>query len=335
MKISREQLLRQLESVGPGLGKTTDADQADCFVFDDGRVFTFNNEVACSVECRLGDVKGAVQSNALLGMLRRMTEETISVRQSKSEFQIKSEAKRRWVALRMEAGIMGSPAEEPGKWRKVNAELMEAFRLVWPFASKDDSESELTHVHVNKTFVESCDNHQAIRYRVKTGMRQPILVHRESIRHAVSTGVTEVSESEAWIHFRDSDGLMLSCRRYVEKFPDLGPILEAAGKPLTLPDGLDEAVGCAQVLSSEDSDSNEVVVRLEPGQLLLKSHGPSGKFKEITDASYDGEPLEFSAAPHLLTEVIKRTNVCQVAPGRLIVEGERFKYVNCTNVVEE
>ena len=53
MKINRMNLLNVLESVHPGLSKRDMVEQSACFVFQGGRVITFNDEIACSLETEL------------------------------------------------------------------------------------------------------------------------------------------------------------------------------------------------------------------------------------------------------------------------------------------
>ena len=48
MKIDREEFLKQLESVLPGYSTKEVIEQSSCFVFKKGRVYTYNDEIACS-----------------------------------------------------------------------------------------------------------------------------------------------------------------------------------------------------------------------------------------------------------------------------------------------
>ena len=56
--------MHKLEAVSPGLATREAIEQSSCFVFKDGRVMTFNDEVACSIDCELG-FDGAVAAKPL------------------------------------------------------------------------------------------------------------------------------------------------------------------------------------------------------------------------------------------------------------------------------
>jgi hypothetical protein len=74
-------------------------------------------------------------------------------------------------------------------------------------------------INLTPRFVEAWDNFQIARYKIKTGLTEPVLVRQSSIKHVVSLGMTETAETQGWLHFKNPNGLVLSCRRYVDQFP--------------------------------------------------------------------------------------------------------------------
>ena len=78
LKINREELLQQLESVVPGLSVKEIIEQSKCFVFKDKKVMTYNDEVACTQDSCL-DIEGAVEAMPLISLLRKLKEEEIDL----------------------------------------------------------------------------------------------------------------------------------------------------------------------------------------------------------------------------------------------------------------
>ena len=78
MKINREELLNQLESVQPGLSIREIIEQSSCFVFQDGKVITYNDEIFCSQKTPL-KIKGAVLAAPLIALLRKMVETEVDI----------------------------------------------------------------------------------------------------------------------------------------------------------------------------------------------------------------------------------------------------------------
>jgi hypothetical protein len=67
-RINREEFLRNLESVEPGLSPREILEQSSCFIFQKGWIKTFNDEVACKIKSPL-KLEGAVQAAPLLAIL--------------------------------------------------------------------------------------------------------------------------------------------------------------------------------------------------------------------------------------------------------------------------
>lgn len=333
MRLNREELLRKLEAVSPGLAVKEAVEQSSCFAFRDGRVVTFNDEIACSMECVAG-FEGAVAAKPLLELLNKMVETEVDVSIGGAELLVKGKRRRAGITLETNITLPVGVVEPPTEWVDIDPEFSEAVNVVQHCASSDSNQFHLTCLHITPEFVEACDNFQVARYPVHTGLAAPCLAKRDSLRHIVGLGMTEVSETKAWLHFRNPAGLVFSVRREVHDFEDLARILDVNGITTTLPGGLAEAVEKAQIFSSENAENNVVIVELRVGQLRLRGIGASGWYEERKNVQWGGEPLSFTMAPKLLLEIVSRTNDCVIAPGRLKIDGGKFIYVTCLGKVD-
>lgn len=334
VRVNRDELLQQLEAVQPGLSPKEVIEQSSCFAFKDGKVMTYNDEVACSHACCL-KITGAVKAQPLLEMLRRMKEEELEFLPSEEELRIKG--KRRECGVRMEATIQLpiDNVEPAKKWKRLPEGFADAISMVQTCASTDQTEFVNTCIHINPHFVEACDNFQVSRYYIDFDFKKATLVRRNSLKPVMGLDVIEYSLTESWIHFRNADGLVISCRRWTDEYPDYGPFIAAKGKTTVLPKGLADAAEKAQVFSSENADENQVLVQLKPGALRITGRGASGWFRETKSLKYEGKSLEFNISPSLLIEITKRHNECKIATGTLKVDGGTWVYVACLGTVKE
>lgn len=337
MRVNREDLLNELESVRPGLSPKEIIEQSSCFVFSEGTVMTYNDEVACTRKCSL-DVEGAVQADPLIAMLQKFPNDEIDISVGDGELTLK--AGRRSSGIRMEQQILLpiDTVEKPRTWKPLDPEFAEAIDIVSRCASTDQSQFSLTCVHVNPNFVEACDNYQLSRFPITNPVEQPCLVRVESIKHIIDMGMTKFSETDAWIHFRNKSRLRISCRRSLETYPNFNKFLKVTGTPTTLPKGLGQATDMAEVFSSENADNNQVLVELSPekgGRLRVHGEGVSGWYKEAKKLKYTGKPLKFRIDPKLLIEITERHNDCEISSKHLIVNGGRFKYCTCLGKADE
>lgn len=344
MRVEREDFLRRLQTVKAGLSARDIIEQSCCFIFQDGQVATFNDEVSCHTSSGLDDkFVGAIAAAPLLAVLEKLPEKDVELSMRDGELVVIG--KNRRVGVRAEAEILLplGAVEKPKKWKPLHPDFIEAVSAVSSCASTDASRLVLTCVHVHPEWVEACDHHQLSRYTIKTGLDKSLLIRRDSLKHVCALGVSEVSVTETWAHFRNASGLVLSCRQYVDSYPDLTPLLKVKGAaPATLPKGLAEAADTASVFSAENTDRNVVTVEIRAGKLRIKGVGTNGWYQEVKKLKYSGPPLSFMISPELLSELVKKYNDCEITNERLkVVSGAQtyvgwlFKIDNNTVVKEE
>lgn len=346
-KIHRIQLLQSLEAVQPGLAKSEKWEQSTCFCFVNGRVHTYNDQISCRAKTRLPkDFEGAVQAKPLLAALSKMEEDDVEIDIVDNEFYVvaadakgKKKSNRDFgVRMDSEISLPIEKVERPGKedWKPLHENFSEAISVVQDCAGHNESEFAFTCIHIASKFIEACDNNQLTRYRLRTGVKTPILVKRDSIRHITKLDMTEFAETEVWIHFRNPAGIELACKRIVEKYPPLEGYLEAKGTPTILPKGISKDADFTEIFSKEVKDSNLVVVTLKPGRMTIKGTGVSGWASSgAKKVKYQGPPIAFSIAPSLLAEITKKHTDCQISADHLRVDGGKWSYVTCLSDPKE
>ena len=340
VKVDREVFLKALEAVQPGTSKRELVEQAACVIFQNGEVLTYNEEIACRMPSPLGDeIEGAAPLKPLLDQLRKWKEEEIEIEATESELIVKGKGSRS-AGFRLEAEISlpVGMVEKPNKWEKLHPDFGEAVGIVQQCAN-DDITSITQYVHVTTKYIQSCDNFQLCRWKIATKLKKKDddeagewLLRKSSIKHITSLGMGEFSETAAWVHFRNADGLVLSCRRYVDEFYDLDKALASGGEPAQLPKGLAEAADKAAVFSSENLEGNQVEISIKPGKLRIKGQGVLGWYSETRSIKYQGPPIEFLASPVLLADLVKRHTDCLIAPDRLRVDAGNYVFVACLSV---
>ena len=338
MRINREEFLKQLESVMPGLSTKEIIEQSSCFIFKDETVNTYNDEIACSQKSLL-KIEGAVPAMPFISILRKLKEDEleINVNDAKTVVMIKAKGKQSGINMEQDILLPIEAVDKPKKWKALPDNFADAIAIVQPCAGSNEAQFAITCVHIAPKWIEACDNYQVNRFKIKTDVQNSILVRKESLKHIVSLDMVEFSETKHWIHFRNSDGLVLSCRHWVDEYPsdDITQILSMKGGPLTLPKGLREAVEKAEIFSSENVEGDNVIVNIKKGKFKITGKGTSGWFTEIKKSKYDGESLKFTIPPKLLVELVQHHNECEVSSDRLKVSGGKFTYVTVLGTLEE
>ncbi len=330
MQVNRNKLIQCLDAVSPGLSAKDIIEQSSCYVFSDGRVMTFNDEVTCSIKSPLGKIEGAIPAKPLFDLLSKLTEDEIGVSVENKELRVSAKRRRAGITMETEILLPVKDVEVPADddWKKLPSDFCDAIGIVHGCASKDESNFSLVCVHVHPDHVEACDNFQLARWPLTTGVESPSLVRASSIKHVAGLGVTELAETEAWLHFRNPMGLVISCRRCKEDFVELDKILKVSGVKAILPKDLAEVVEKAGIFRDEQNEGS-VKVDLRPGRLRLRGESATGWYEERKQITYDGEPMTFTVSPEVLVEVIKQSRECEIAEGRLKVDTGKFVWVAC------
>lgn len=333
--VNRSEFLATLETLRPGLTQQEVVEQSSCFAFKGKRIYTYNEEIACS---QVSPIKltGAVRAAPLLTYLGKLVEEEVEIEVTDEGLKVKGQGGRGCV-IKMENDILLplESIEVPETWNELHENFCEAISTVESCAGKDASQFVATCIHIHPKWIEACDNYQAIRYKIRTGFEKPILARRDSLKHITALAMREFAETDSWLHFRNSSGLVFSCRRSMEEYPDIGFLLQLQGEPMSLPKGLGEAAEKAQIFSSENSDNDEITVELRPGRIRVTGEGASGRAWEPKKVAYDGPELSFNISPKLLTEITQKHTDCEVSQKALRVVGEKFVYVSCLGIKEK
>jgi hypothetical protein len=334
--VNRVEFLRQLETVRAGLSPKETFTQSNCFLFSKGKVMTFNNEVSCRAPTSLtNEIYGCVKAAPLLSMLEKMDVDDVGIEDTDKDFILYGNQERLKIRkeadVKMEIGIVEKPN---GTWTGLPEDFGDAINIVYECAKvHDEQHFKITCVHFHPDWVEATDNTQLARYLIKTGVKQSTLVKREAIRHISLLGMTEMTETDTWLHFRNPHGVIMSCRRYLEKYPDLaskpGKGLNASGTPAVLPKGLVELCTKANLYSSETPDNNRIQVRLKTDKLRVRGEGHVSSTEYIgdRDMKYDGPAISFMVSPKLLGELTKKHLDCEICPDALKVVAGKLTYV--------
>jgi hypothetical protein len=336
VKVSREELLSLLDGVSPGLSNKDLIEQATCFAFLGGKVHSYNDETYCVASHKFGkEFQGAVPAKPLLELLRKLPDDEIDVAMGEGGLTIKGKGGRKGE-IRCEAEVLLAidKLERPKTWTPLAEDFAEAVDLVQSCCSRDGEISQVC-IHVHKNWVEACDDVQLCRYNLKTGVKQAVLLRRESVRHIVTLGMTEFAEGQSWFHFRNPDKLQLSCRRYLEDYPDWTEFLKVDGERLDLPKGLKETLERSVIFLDEpEEDARRVRVELMPGKFRVIGEGVHGKWSEPKKTNYAGRAMSFRASPTMLAEISQKHNSCEATEDRLKVDGGKWRFIACLDKVE-
>ncbi len=330
MQIKIQPLLRLLESLSPGLTsphkETTES--SHCFHFTSQEIVTFNGEVVCRVANPLrGVFEGSVRANPLLEVLRKLQGEEVSVTTEQENLILRAEKQGETTLLsgKLSSAVPTFPTFQ--EWKSLPKEFDLAIEKVQSCVNPDATVFETTCIHFHPHWVEGFDNYQICRYGMDLPLEKSVLIRNSSLKSFPTLSFTEFSEANHWIHFRNEAGIILSCCRYQQAYPDLSKAVQREGTLIQFPRSLDQAAEVAKIFSSEQQESNRVKVELIPGKLTLTGEGISGRHIVPKRVKYDGPPLKFFIHPSILQSILKEPSECTITSQKLQMHYDSYTYV--------
>ena len=316
MKINREELLKVLNSVRPGLAAREIVEQSTSFVFTEGLVMTYNDEIAVSHPIEV-DIEGAVKAQELLDLLNKMKEEEISLETEENQILIKGKRSEAGIAYASEISLPIEEVESEKTWIKLPAPWDNGGLKSYPFTeairdclfsvAKSMARPELACIHVTPNHIESSDGFRLTRYDIELskGFKNGVLIPGRACAVLVDHKPLKVALSKGWIHFLNSAGATLSCRTLKSDYIDLGPFLEVEGPEIDIDgDAIIPILDKASIFADEKA-GNDIEVTIADNWTTIKGEGASGWFKEKTRTKYKGEQIQFMIAPKFLIDILQ------------------------------
>ena len=313
MIIAREKLLAALAAVEPGLADRDIVDQSTCYVFSGKHVCTYNGEVVCRMPIPAG-LHGAVPAAAFQKLLLKYTVPKLSIQCGKTRIQVASKTQgTATIVYDTEIKLPTKSIALPKQWHKVPPSFSGALMDALSCVSKDESKFVLTCVNVAPTHVEGCNNYQACRCQCKVPVRKSLLLRGSAAQDVAKAAMVAMGETKTGVHFKNADGLILSCRKYDDDYHNLDPIVKLEGHRFALPSKLKGACDRAAVFAAEDGGQVTVKVAMANSKVTISGEGKSGTFTEQEPCKYKGSPVEFLVSPSVLKRIIDEKGATYLA----------------------
>lgn len=329
MLLNRETFLCVLESIKYGLSKREGIQQGNCFIFRQGEICTFNGEICCHAPSSFPtELQGAALSEKLLETIRKIKDDELTIEHDDGTLYFSGKGKAFKIRYMPEIVLSFDDIKKPSAWKTLPDMFLEGINTVSCCANPESDHFRLKCVHVHPEWVEACDNLQMARYELITGFEKSFLVRCDGIKQIVSLGMCEYAEDPNWVHFRNPRGVIYSCRRYEEDYPDLSQFLVIENpKEISLPKELVEIIQIANIYSKDQLDTDFIHLKLKTNKLTITGRGACGdEYKEVSVISYKGPAIEFLISPKLLIELINKHSECQIASDRILIDGGSWKY---------
>ncbi len=327
MKVNRAKLLSRLKLASRGLSMTGMVEHSDCFLFHEGKVTTFSGEVCVQVKDLCG-LDGSVSSKELLSLIERFPDDELEVTQEKGgEIQLKAKRRSAGIVCQRKASLDPSEVPKPKDWFEAPESLSGDLESAAKVCGRDETLGATTCVRIQAKRVEACDNFRGIRIDRDTGVKGEVFISSRNVEALKDLRPEKVALDKGWIHFRVVGGIISLRTREFDEYPDLTPLLEESGDIISLPNDLISGIDRAVVTTEVESYATRVSVAIKPGEATVSSSSGKGWYEETFSVTYEGPPMDFTAHPDSLAQILGHSFSLRVDAGRLVAHCKPVSFV--------
>jgi len=327
MKVKISQVLAELKLVMPGLSVKELIEQSGSFIYQDGMVSTFNDEIAVRHPSCL-DFTGAVKSTEFQKLLSKTRTQEADITVNGNMLEIKAGKAKAAIVMEADINLPIGEVTSPSQWKKMSKELLEGIRLCQFSVGTDLAKPVLTCIHISGDYVQSSDNFRLTRYKMKkTKIKGSILLPSQAAKYLKEYNPTHYAVTEGWMHFKTEHDVIFSCRTFEGDFPVPSSMYDVKGTTVELPDGLKETMDLAGIFSANDATAPYVNVKLTKGRMKISSENDSGWYTESVRVDYKGKDLEFGVSPEFFIQLISLTDKVIVGDSMIKFSDDSMEHV--------
>jgi len=333
MKVEKEELFKALSKVQPGLSDKAIIEQTDHFIFDQDYVRTYNDEIAISYPFKSGFCT-AVKADEFFKLISKTEDKKIDL-EIKDNFLVMS-GKDLGRARMIMASEVKCPTVEikARRWFQLPKNFPEAIRFASFSADWNMLQKELTCLWIKDQYVISSDRFRATKYEMDSKLPEFLLPATIAQKLCKYTPTYYIVEAEgAWIHFRNTEGIIFSSRVIEGEYPyqeEVWATFTLKGDIVKIPEGLKEAVDRAKIFTQGmvRGDSDLIQLKVDKsGKLTCRGEGTLGDVEKEFAIDYKKKDFEIKAPPEALIEILTYIKEMRVSNDKLYFSGPNFEHV--------
>lgn len=324
--MTRTDFLNALTCAQAGLEVKDTVEQSSSFVFKDGRVHTYDDEISASHPIAL-EFEGALNGKKLMELLTKLDKEDLKIKAGDGEFIIQSGKAKATFMYEEEITMPLEEIVPPEKWKKVPKGMIEAVSFVLLSIGNDPAKPLSSCIHVAEDYAESSDNVRVTRYFMEKAIKGDLIIPAAAAKELSTLQPTHYGAEGGWLHFKNAEDTHLSVRMVDGEFPKLDPIFDnISGDAVELPKGLEEVLNKAEIFSDGIlAGVTSVSIYGKGKKALVKSEGSEGKYQEEIVLKEELNS-SFDIPAKLLITILKHNRTGIFGSSAALFETDKFKH---------
>jgi len=336
-KVNRKDFLGALKKVVVGVDSkdTFLLEGADCFIFDDDWIRSYNNDLSVCVKFPVG-IKGAVRAAEFYRLVDKMKGDQLRLSLKKENILV-TDGRTSLEMTKMDEGLIKNKIIdfnfEEMKWKKLPDDFLLGSRLC-VFSAGDSILGVLGGVYFGENKISSTDRFRASLFQMEKKMDSFVL-SKESLSELLKfEGVNKYYLDDNWVHFIDDDNLFFSIRLLSSEYPletveslfDLKDLENKKNKSLTFPEGFRDTIERVGLFSYGKEFGLEYIrMEIEGDTITCSGERVGGKVVErIKIKESIDEKITIKISSKSLLDILQVTNVLYFRENKVLFRSSKY-----------
>lgn len=331
MIIKREELLKALALLKPGIAKNDLIESSNQFCFMGNSIRSYNDEMQISIDFDT-KINGALPVIELYKLLEKIPDEEIVINKEDNQVIIKGKKKKAKLVLSEISEVLESALIDKKKlkaWKNLPDDFVNGVKFCLFSISNDASEPILTCISIKDTNILSSDNNRVTKKSINGNISSELLIPGRIAKELIKYNPIKYCRTKSWIHFTNENNILFSCRAIDGTFPSTDRFFEVEGTKIRLPKNLKEIIDRSSIMTDEDEDL--ITLFFSNGKLICKGSGTNGSYEEESKIIYKGPDIKITVNPIFLSQILPLIKSVILGDNRLLFEGDGFSHVLAIN----
>lgn len=316
MKIDRNDLLQKIELASIGVDKITSIEGTNTLVFTNNSVSSYNDSITITIPFE-SELSGCVIAQDFIKVLKKLKSKEIDIVITEDHWFLKSGKTEVKFFLQKDfisQYIKNIEELEKDSFKELPTDFFDAFSL----ANITGNESQYKGICIHNDMMLSTDRVRMNYYTMQSAM-ETYWLDDNSINALVKVNqnhkITEYTASSAWVHFKDDNGLMYSCKRNNEELYPVDKLLpykeqfekkddDVCGE---LPKDFISVIDRVGTLYDDVNGYQAITIKMQADKLSFNSKSTAGTITESIDWKIDlQDSIQFMADFNFLKEASKK-----------------------------
>lgn len=233
MLVDTKSFREALEVTKFGLAQRAIIESTDAYGFCDGRIYTFNDDIAINHWSPFNNVNADINAKSLQSILKDLSDPHVDVYCSDFTFHIDGKLTSASLPASQTSYIreyfmeLAIPSVDSDIWKSVSTDLGPQARKAIATVSTNMARPILNCLHWSNDAMESTDNYSVTRCTLASAHPEvkSILIPNESASVLLKFDPTAFVCTGDWLHFKTKQKAIVSIRTFEGVFPDLSKCL--------------------------------------------------------------------------------------------------------------